>query len=68
MKNVIFCDMSPFGSFRKPRFGGTYRLHLQGEKQRTKNTLAVGINRSTLRRFLQEPHAVRSHKTALLPL
>jgi hypothetical protein len=30
MKNVIFWDVTPCGSCKNRRFGGTYRLHQQG--------------------------------------
>jgi hypothetical protein len=32
MKNVVFWDVEPCGSCRNRRFGGTYRLHRQGEE------------------------------------
>jgi hypothetical protein len=34
MKNVVFCDVAPCRSYVNLRFGGTYRLHLQGRKIR----------------------------------
>jgi hypothetical protein len=42
MKNSVFWDVTPRGSCKKRRFGGTYRLHHQGDK----NTLFL---RSLLR-------------------
>jgi hypothetical protein len=30
MKNIVFWDVAPSGSGLNRRFGGTYRLHLQG--------------------------------------
>jgi hypothetical protein len=30
-KNVVFWDVSPCGSCKNRRFGGTYRLYLQGK-------------------------------------
>jgi hypothetical protein len=48
MKNAVFWDVMPCGSCRNRRFGGTYRLHLPGEKNHlTKTTLAVASDRST---------------------
>jgi hypothetical protein len=34
MKNAVFWDMAPCSSCVNRRFGGTYRLHLQGRKIR----------------------------------
>jgi hypothetical protein len=34
MMNAIFWDVTPCGSCRKRRFGGTYRLHHLGDKNR----------------------------------
>jgi hypothetical protein len=50
MKNVVFWDLSLYGSCRKRRFEETHSLHLQGENnQRTKNTLAIAKDCGTLR-------------------
>jgi hypothetical protein len=32
MKNVVFWDVTTYGSYKNRRFGGTYRLHHQGGK------------------------------------
>jgi hypothetical protein len=32
MKNTVFWDVAPCSYFVNRRFGGTYRLHLQGRK------------------------------------
>jgi hypothetical protein len=48
MKNGVFWDVTPCGSCKSRRFGGTYSLLHQGDKNR----------------FLQEPHGVTSQKTA----
>jgi hypothetical protein len=32
MKNVVFCDVSPYTSCKNRRFGGTCPFHLQGGK------------------------------------
>jgi hypothetical protein len=51
MKNAIFWDVTPCGFYKSKRFGGTYRLHHQGDKNRQlATTLAVTTNRSALRR------------------
>jgi hypothetical protein len=34
MKNAVFCDVTQSGSCNNRRFGGTYRLHHQGDKNR----------------------------------
>jgi hypothetical protein len=38
MKNAIFWDMTPCTSCMNRRFGGMYRLHLQGRKIRERGT------------------------------
>jgi hypothetical protein len=34
MKNAVFWDVRPCGSCKDRRFGGTYRHHHQGDKNR----------------------------------
>jgi hypothetical protein len=34
MMNAVFWDVTPCGSCMNPRFGGTWRLHHQGDKNR----------------------------------
>jgi hypothetical protein len=34
MKNAVFWDVTPCGSFKNRRLGGTYRLHHLGDKNR----------------------------------
>jgi hypothetical protein len=34
MKNAVFRDVTPCGSCKNRRFGGTHRLHHQGDKNR----------------------------------
>jgi hypothetical protein len=38
MKNAVFWDVAPCSSCMNRRFGGTYRLHLQGRKIRERVT------------------------------
>jgi hypothetical protein len=38
MKNVVFWDVAPCTSGVNRRFGGNYRLHLQGRKIRKRGT------------------------------
>jgi hypothetical protein len=38
MKNSVFWDVAPCRSCMNRRFGGTYRLHLQGRKIRERGT------------------------------
>jgi hypothetical protein len=40
MKNVVFWDVTPFSSCKNKRFGGAYRLHYQGDIQRTRNNVS----------------------------
>jgi hypothetical protein len=47
MKNGVFWDVTPCGSCKNRRFGGTWRLLHHGDKKS---------------RFLQEPHGVTSQK------
>jgi hypothetical protein len=52
VKNAVFWDVTPCGSFNNQRFGGTYRLNHQHDKTgELGTTLAVTSNRSTLRRI-----------------
>jgi hypothetical protein len=51
MSNVVFWDMSSYSSYKQRRFGGTFRLHLQGENNQRNNTVAVVSYCSTLRRM-----------------
>jgi hypothetical protein len=42
MKNSVSWEARPCSSCKNQRYGGTYRLYLQGEKnQRDRNTLAI---------------------------
>jgi hypothetical protein len=51
MKNCVFWDVTPYGSYMNRRFGRTYRLHHQGDKiGELVTTLAVTSNRRTLGR------------------
>jgi hypothetical protein len=61
VKNAVFRDVPPCGSSKNRQFGGTYRLHLQGEmNQRNKNN--VGINWQL--EHVAKPHGIASQKTA----
>jgi hypothetical protein len=52
LKIVVLWDVSPCGSYKNTRFGGTYHLHLQHENnQRIRNTWRVTSNCSMLRRI-----------------
>jgi hypothetical protein len=51
IRNVAFWDVTPCGSGKNRRFGGTYRLHHQGGKnQRARNTVSSKQQLSRLRR------------------
>jgi hypothetical protein len=45
MKNAVFWDVAPYSYCVNRRFGGTYRLHLQGRK--------IPERRTSVRRWLQ---------------
>jgi hypothetical protein len=78
MKNGVFWDVTPCGSCKNRRFGGTQRLHHQLRSVHrlpfTANvpsllilaTLMMETLRSSKRRFLQVPHSVTSQKTQFL--
>jgi hypothetical protein len=52
MKNAVFWEVTPCGSYKNRCFGGLYSLHYQSEKiGKLGTTLAVTSNRSTLRRY-----------------
>jgi hypothetical protein len=62
MKNGVFWDVTPCGSYKNRRYGGTYRFHHQDDKnRRARTTLAVTINRST-----RMKEALSSSETSLL--
>jgi hypothetical protein len=42
MKNAVFWDVAPYRSCVNRRFGGTYRLHIQGRKIRERG---ISVNR-----------------------
>jgi hypothetical protein len=50
MKNAVFWDVTPCGSCKDRRFGGTYLLHLQGDRNLRARNVYLNNNRSTLRR------------------
>jgi hypothetical protein len=41
MKNAVFWGVMPCGSFKNQRFGGMYRLHHQGDKNREPGTTSA---------------------------
>jgi hypothetical protein len=44
VKNAVFWDVTPCGSCKNSRYGGTYRLHHQGDKNRSLLRLLVIAN------------------------
>jgi hypothetical protein len=48
-KNSVLWDVTPCGSCKNRRFGGTYHLHHQGDKNRAKTMLALTGSCSMLR-------------------
>jgi hypothetical protein len=59
MKNAVFWDVAPCRYFVNRRFGGTYRLSLQG----IRNPLAMN-QREQVAVAPQDPHDATSQKTA----
>jgi hypothetical protein len=66
VKNAIFWDVTPCGSCKNRRFGGTYRLHHQGDKNRRARNVsskqchlqgcyAVALVKPTFRRNFAPP-------------
>jgi hypothetical protein len=43
MKNAVFWNAAPYRSCVNLRFGGTYRLHLQGRKIRERGTSVIKL-------------------------
>jgi hypothetical protein len=73
VKNAVFWDVAPCRSCVNRRFGGTYRLHLQGRKIRKLGTSVSRWLQPPWRwtryvppkhRFTQDLHGVASQKTA----
>jgi hypothetical protein len=59
LKNGVFWVVTPCGSCKNHRFGGTWRLLHQGDKNRCTRRRQFPPKR----RFLQEPHGVTTQKT-----
>jgi hypothetical protein len=59
-KNAVYWDVAPYRSCVKGRFGGMYRLHLQGIKIRERGT--------SLSRFTQDLHGATSQTAAFFIL
>jgi hypothetical protein len=69
VKNAVIWDVRPRGSCKNRRFGGTYRLHRQGDKNcRARNNVSRNYQPHAhfppQHRFLQEPYDATSQKTA----
>jgi cytidine deaminase len=47
MKNGVFWDVTPCGSCKNRRFGGTWRLHYQSDKNRGTRNNVVRFEFST---------------------
>jgi hypothetical protein len=61
VKNAVFWDVAPCRSCVNRRFGGTYRLHLQGRRIRERGTSVS----SGCRLSLPEMQAIRSSETSV---
>jgi hypothetical protein len=67
MKNVFFWDVAACRFCANRRFGGTYRLYLQGRKIRQRGTSVAAVWMRYIplkRRFTQDLHGATSQKTA----
>jgi hypothetical protein len=76
MKNDVFWNVTQSVCRRNRRFGGTYRLHHHADKNRRAGINVSSVQQpkhavkkyrlyvSPKRRFLEEPHGVKSLKTA----
>jgi hypothetical protein len=66
MKNAVFWDVAPCRYFVKRRFGGTFRLHLQGIRNlgAMNQREQVAVDVPPKRRFTQYLHGATSQKTA----
>jgi hypothetical protein len=59
LKNVVFWYVVSYGSCKNPRFGGTYRLHHQGEKNRW--------TRRNVSRNYQPTHGTKIYASNVVP-
>jgi hypothetical protein len=59
MENSVFWDVAPCRSCVNRRFGGTYRLHLQGREIRERGT---GVSRWVQTEHRGLPHTIYSNK------
>jgi hypothetical protein len=70
MNNVVLWNVTPCGSGKDRRIGGTYRLQHQGENNQPAMlilfTLMMRLHVPPKRLFLQEPHGAKSQNTAFL--
>jgi hypothetical protein len=67
MKNVVFWTVTPCGSCKNRRIGGTYRAHHQGEKnQRARCMLVIANVPSSLILFTLMMGAICSFETSVL--
>jgi hypothetical protein len=52
MKNAVFLDVTPCGSCKKLRFGGTYRFHHRGEEVYLRSVFHLLVNANFIPRSL----------------
>jgi hypothetical protein len=64
MKNAVLWVVAPCGSYVNLRFGGTYRLHLQGRKIRERGTSVCRwlVHTRFTRRHISEDGILHSHR------
>jgi hypothetical protein len=61
LKNVIFWDVTPRGSCKNRRFGGSYRLHVLGVMEATRSSETSVLTRAT-QNDVPEDDIVLSHR------
>jgi hypothetical protein len=70
MMIIIFWEMTPSGSYKNRRFGGSYRLHLQSERVRAgterNSELLYKRRLEVFFEFTLKMEAIRSSETSVL--
>jgi hypothetical protein len=64
LKNAVFWDVTPYDSCKNRRFGGMYRLHLQGEKKHLLVTVIVATSSLIFVTLMMD--AIRSSETSVI--
>jgi hypothetical protein len=63
VKSIFFWDMTPCSALNGTRrFGGTYRLHLQGRRIVQRSSEQASTTQRTTRRHIQEEDILQNHR------